>query len=85
MLEVAGSLSPEIEATSDGYATVDLRVSRDFPVYRESVRLRLIFEAFNILNRANFGSINPGVTAIINTQYTYNAATRVINKKVDVE
>ena len=61
-----------------GYATVDLRVTRDFPIYRESVRLRMIFEAFNLFNRANFGNINPGVTSIITTQYNYNAATRVL-------
>ena len=59
-----------------GYATVDLRVSRDFPV-RESVRLRMMFEGFNIFNRANFGNINSGVTSIITTKYNYNAATRV--------
>ena len=61
-----------------GYATVDLRVTRDFPVYRESVRLRMIFEAFNLFNRANFGNINPGVNSIITAQYNYNAATRVL-------
>src|SRR6185369_2557249 len=60
-----------------GYATVDLRVSRDVPI-RESVRLRLQFEAFNMFNRANFGNINSGVTSIITTQYNYNAATRVL-------
>jgi len=59
-----------------GYATVDLRVTRDLPI-RESVRLRMMFEAFNLFNRANFGNINPSVTSIITTQYNYNAATRV--------
>ena len=61
-----------------GYASVDLRVTRDFPVYRENVRLRMMFEAFNLFNRPNFGSINPGVTSIITTQYNYNAITRVL-------
>ena len=60
-----------------GYATVDLRVTRDLPVYRENVRLRLIFEAFNIFNRANFGNVNIAVNSIIATQYNYNAAMRV--------
>jgi outer membrane receptor protein involved in Fe transport len=61
-----------------GYATVDLRVTRDVPLYGEGVRLRLIFEAFNLFNRANFGNINPGVTSVISTQYNYTAATRVL-------
>jgi outer membrane receptor protein involved in Fe transport len=60
-----------------GYATVDLRVTREVPLY-ESVRLRMAFEAFNLFNRANFGSINPAVTSIITTQYNYVAATRVL-------
>jgi outer membrane receptor protein involved in Fe transport len=61
-----------------GYATFDLRVSRNVPLYRENVRLQLNFEAFNLFNRANFGNINPGVTSIITTQYNYNSATRVL-------
>ena len=60
-----------------GYATVDLRVTRDVPI-RESVRLRMAFEAFNLLNRANFGNINPSVNSIITAQYNFNAATRVL-------
>jgi hypothetical protein len=59
-----------------GYATVDLRVSRDVPI-RETVRLRMQFEAFNLFNRVNVGNINSGVNSIITTQYNYNAATRV--------
>lgn len=60
-----------------GYATVDLRFTRDIPLYRERVQLKLIFEAFNLFNRANFGNINPSVTGIITTQYNYNSSTRV--------
>ena len=60
-----------------GYSTVDLRVSRDFPIYRERVHLRMMFEAFNLFNRANFGNINPSVTGIITTQYNFNSSTRV--------
>src|SRR6185503_9900993 len=59
-----------------GYATVDLRVSRDVPI-RESVRLRMQFEAFNLFNRVNVGNLNSGVNPIISTPYNYNAATRV--------
>jgi hypothetical protein len=50
------------------------------PLYRERARLQLIFEAFNLFNRANFGNINPGVTSIITTQYTFNSSTRVLTK-----
>ncbi|MGH9661237.1 MAG: hypothetical protein ACRD96_22000, partial [Bryobacteraceae bacterium] len=52
-----------------GFATVDMRVSRDIPL-RERLRLRIIVEAFNLTNRANFSNFNRG-------QYTFNAATRV--------
>jgi outer membrane receptor protein involved in Fe transport len=61
-----------------GYATVDLRVTREFPVYGERVRLRTMFEAFNLFNRANFGNINPSVSSIITAQYNFNSATRVL-------
>jgi hypothetical protein len=47
--------------------TVDMRFSRDFGIY-EHARLRMMFEAFNVTNRANYSSINT-------TQYTFNAAT----------
>jgi len=41
-----------------GFAAVDLRFSKDVPVGSERVRLRLIFEAFNLTNRANFNNFN---------------------------
>ena len=50
------------------FATVDMRVTRDFRIW-ERAGLRLMFEAFNLTNRANYSSINT-------TQYTYTAATR---------
>ncbi len=50
------------------FATVDMRFTRDIRIY-ERASLRLMFEAFNLTNRANYSSIN-------NTQYTYSAATR---------
>lgn len=53
-----------------GFATVDARISRDIPLYRERARLRLMFEAFNLTNRANFNNFNRG-------QYTFNPATFV--------
>jgi outer membrane receptor protein involved in Fe transport len=56
-----------------GITTVDLRVSRDIPLYRERARLRLMFEAFNVANHPNFG----GGSAILTTQYNFAAATRV--------
>jgi hypothetical protein len=60
-----------------GYATVDLRFSRDIPLYKERASLRLIFEAFNLTNRANFGNLNPGTNSFGMTQYNFNSATRV--------
>ncbi|MBM3814531.1 MAG: TonB-dependent receptor [Acidimicrobiia bacterium] len=53
-----------------GLATVDFRFSRDVELYKEKAKLRLIFEAFNLTNRANFNNFNRG-------QYTFNATTRV--------
>ena len=62
-----------------GYAAVDLRFSRDIALWRERARLRLIFEAFNLTNRANFGSLNPSVASIVTTQYNFNSTTRVFS------
>ena len=53
-----------------GYATVDARFAREIGLKGERVKLRLMFEAFNLTNRANFSNFNRG-------QYTFNAATRV--------
>ncbi|MDQ6678202.1 MAG: TonB-dependent receptor [Acidobacteriota bacterium] len=58
------------------FETVDLRISRDIPLYRERVRLRLLGEAFNLTNRANFNGLQ-------NTQYTFTAATRVYTPRTD--
>ncbi len=52
-----------------GFASVDVRLTRDIAI-RERARLRLMFEAFNLLNRANFSNI-------LTAQYNYNAGTRV--------
>ncbi|MBL8176761.1 MAG: TonB-dependent receptor [Bryobacterales bacterium] len=53
-----------------GFAAVDFRVSRDVPIYRERAKLRLMFEAFNAFNRANFSALQL-------TPFNYNATTRV--------
>jgi outer membrane receptor protein involved in Fe transport len=53
-----------------GYSQQDIRVTRDIALYRERVALRLIFEAFNVFNRANFNNINSA-------QYGFNATTKV--------
>ena len=52
-----------------GFATVNLRVSRDIAIYRERAKLRIIAEAFNLTNRANFSAFNKG-------QYNFALATR---------
>jgi hypothetical protein len=46
------------------FETVDIRLTRDIPLYHERVRLRLIAEAFNATNRAN-------INALVTTQYTF--------------
>jgi hypothetical protein len=58
--------------TIDGpsFAAVDLRFSREIPLFTERARLRLIFEGFNLTNRANYSAIAQG-------QYNFNATTRV--------
>lgn len=51
------------------FVSLDARISKDVPLWQERVKLRLIGEAFNILNRANVSGINT-------TPYTFAAATR---------
>ncbi len=53
------------------FADVDLRFSREIGLY-ERLRMRLIFEAFNLTNRVNFDTI-------LATQYNFNATTRVFS------
>jgi hypothetical protein len=48
----------------------DIRVTRDIALYKERASLRLIFEAFNLFNRANFNSITT-------SQYSFSATTKV--------
>lgn len=48
------------------FATADVRLSKDIPVWKERLRVRLIGEGFNITNRANFNGIQT-------TRYTYTA------------
>ncbi len=52
-----------------GFESVDMRFTRDISIH-ERARLRLMFEAFNLTNRANYSTI-------LTSQYNYNATTRV--------
>ncbi|MEJ7606614.1 MAG: hypothetical protein WKF37_10155 [Bryobacteraceae bacterium] len=52
------------------FISLDARVSRDITIVSERAALRLMVEAFNLTNRANFTAFNRG-------QYGFNAATRV--------
>jgi hypothetical protein len=56
--------------TGPNFATADIRFTRDIRLYRERAALRLIFEAFNVTNRANFNSITTA-------QYNFNGTTHV--------
>jgi outer membrane receptor protein involved in Fe transport len=56
--------------TGPNLLTADIRLTRDIPLYRDRAALRLMFEAFNVTNRANFN-------AITTAQYNFNATTRV--------
>jgi len=40
------------------YFSVDMRVSRSFPLSVREMRLELIAESFNLLNRTNFSQVN---------------------------
>ena len=62
--------------TGPAFETVDLRISRDIPLYRERVRLRLLGEAFNLTNRANFNGIQ-------NIQYAFSSATQIYTPRTD--
>lgn len=58
------------------FENVDVRVSRDIPIFRERVRLRLIGEAFNLTNRANFNGIQ-------NSKYAFNSITNTFTPRTD--
>jgi hypothetical protein len=51
------------------FQTVDIRFTRDFRL-GERARLKLMFEGFNITNRANFSTITT-------SQYNFSPATKV--------
>ena len=53
-----------------------MRVTRDIPVIGERLRLRLIGEAFNVTNRANFNGIQ-------NSAYAYNSITNTFTTRTD--
>lgn len=48
----------------------DLRLSRDFPLHTERMRLRLLGEAFNITNRANFNTLQANQYGFANGRFT---------------
>lgn len=62
--------------TGPDLQTVDVRLSRDIPVMGEKLKIRLIGEAFNATNRANFNGIQ-------NTKYGFVAATNTFTTRTD--
>ncbi len=55
------------------FVSLDARVSKDIPLYGEKVKLRLMGEAFNALNKANFSALQttPFNFATINGERTF--------------
>lgn len=52
-----------------GFASADVRLTREIALFGERLRLQLMGDAFNLTNRVNFSAFNRG-------QYNFNAATR---------
>jgi outer membrane receptor protein involved in Fe transport len=52
------------------FAQVDLRFTRDIALYKDRASLKLMFEAFNLTNRANIATQNTSA-------YSFSAATKV--------
>ena len=59
------------------FLDVDMRVTRDFALYAERLKLRMMFEAFNLTNRANFSSFTT--SSLLTTLYNFNSATNVFS------
>jgi hypothetical protein len=59
-------------AGGPNFLDVDMRFTRDFKLYAERVRLKMMFEAFNLTNRANYSSL-------LTTQYNFSATTRIFS------
>lgn len=54
----------------------DVRLTKYIPLSRERVRLRLMFEAFNVTNRANYNALRL-------TRYNYTQATNTFSPAAD--
>ena len=52
------------------FLTADIRASKIIPLHTERAGLQLIFEAFNVTNRANFSTFQTNL-------YTYSNATKI--------
>ena len=51
------------------FAQWDLRLSRDFPVMKERVKLRLLGEGFNLRNRANLNTLQNTQSSLDNGRF----------------
>ncbi|HET8549259.1 MAG TPA: hypothetical protein VFL57_14695, partial [Bryobacteraceae bacterium] len=58
------------------YATLDTRVSKYIPLGTERLRLQLIGEAFNLMNRTNIAGVQTGL-------YNFNAATNTFTRALN--
>jgi hypothetical protein len=59
-----------------GLATLDLRLSKEVPLRSDRLKLRLVGEAFNALNRANFSTIQQ-------TPFNYTSATGIFTQNTN--
>jgi hypothetical protein len=55
-----------------GYYSVDARVTKEIPLRGERLRLKLMGEAFNLLNHANFSAYNS-------SPFNYSSTTRIFS------
>ncbi len=62
--------------TGPAFLGADTRITRDIALHSERVKLRLMFEAFNVTNRANFSALRLA-------PFNYNATTRVLTPTTD--
>jgi hypothetical protein len=70
--------APRNFARGFGALQMDVAVRREFPI-REKLKLQFRAEAFNVLNRPNFGTIDPNVGSL-----TFGQATATLSNSLGI-